>query len=29
MGGIPLVELVEHLRLSGKTAGPLLLVMEG
>ena len=28
-GGIPLVELVEHFGLLGKTAGPLLLVMEG
>ena len=29
MGGIPLVELMEHLGLPRKTAGPLLLVMEG
>ena len=28
-GGIPLVEQVEHLGLPGKTAGPLLVVMEG
>ena len=28
MGGIPLVEWVEHLGLPGKTARPLLLVME-
>ena len=28
-GGIPIVEWVEHLGLLGKTAGPLLLVIEG